>query len=115
MSSADGSPETSESDPSGALAVEDDSDIKPPKKYAVILHNDDYSTMDFVIEVLEGFFNKNRAEATAIMFKVHQEGRGVAGIYSHEIAETKASQVTQYARKKGFPLRCTYEPLDEEK
>ncbi len=107
--------ERTDSDPSGATVLEDESDLRPPRKYAVILHNDDYSTMDFVVEVLEKFFERNRVEATAIMFKVHQEGRGVAGVYPFEIAETKCSQVTQYARKKGFPLKCTWEPLDEEK
>ena len=86
-----------------------------PPKYAVILHNDDYTTMDFVIEVLRRYFSKTGEDATRIMLKIHQEGKGVAGIYSYEIAETKAKQVVDHAREKGFPLICTVEPSSEEK
>ncbi|HTL11844.1 MAG TPA: ATP-dependent Clp protease adapter ClpS [Bdellovibrionota bacterium] len=96
---------------SGAVAVETG---KPrtaePPKYAVILHNDDYTTMEFVIEVLQRFFHKSGEEASAIMLKVHHEGRGVAGVYTFEIAETKVAQVMQHSRSRGFPLRCTAEP-----
>ncbi len=86
--------------------------VKEPPEYAVILHNDDYTTMEFVVEVLERFFNKTGDEATRIMLKVHQTGRGVAGIYSYEIAETKAAQVVEYARSKGHPLLASAEPVD---
>jgi ATP-dependent Clp protease adaptor protein ClpS len=87
-------------------------ELKEPPKYAVILHNDDYTTMEFVIEVLQKFFRKSTEEATRITLQVHQTGKGVAGIYSHEIAETKVMQVTQYARSKGHPLKCTAEPVE---
>jgi ATP-dependent Clp protease adaptor protein ClpS len=81
-----------------------------PPKYAVLLLNDDYTTMEFVIEVLVRFFHKSSVEAHQIMLKVHKEGRGVAGIYSYEIAETKVSQVYSHAQSSGFPLRCAVEP-----
>lgn len=81
-----------------------------PPQYAVVLHNDDYTTMEFVIEVLVRFFRKNRDEAMTITLAVHQQGRGVAGIYSYEIAETKAAQVVELARTRGHPLQATTEP-----
>lgn len=85
--------------------------LAQPPKYAVILHNDDYTTMDFVIDVLMRFFNHNNEKATQIMFTVHKEGRGICGIYSAEIAETKVIQVQYYAEQNEFPLRCTMEKL----
>lgn len=92
------------------LAVDaEDPEVEEPGKFACILHNDDYSTMEFVLEVLERFFQKTHEQAMDIMLRVHNEGRGVAGIYSRDIAETKAHQVTQLARAKGFPLMCTVE------
>jgi ATP-dependent Clp protease adaptor protein ClpS len=98
----------SESESASDVAVESEE----PPKYAVVLHNDDYTTMEFVIEVLLRFFQKNQEQAINIMLRVHKEGRGVAGIYSFEIAETKASQVTQLAQTRGHPLLCTVEPID---
>jgi ATP-dependent Clp protease adaptor protein ClpS len=86
--------------------------LKKPRQFAVLLHNDDYTTMEFVVEVLLSFFHKTEAEAHQIMLKVLQEGKGVAGVYSVEIAETKAAQVVDAAQERGFPLRCTIEPLD---
>lgn len=83
----------------------------PPAKYQVVLHNDDYTTMDFVIEVLMRFFGHDSNKATQIMFAVHKEGKGVCGIYSAEIAETKVFQVTHYAQENQFPLKCTMEKL----
>lgn len=98
----------------GQVAVqEDESPLQEPPKYAVLLHNDNYTTMDFVIEVLERFFHKRKPEATRIMLEVHQKGKGVAGIYSLEIAETKVAQVTEYSRSNGFPLKATVEPLEQ--
>lgn len=81
-----------------------------PPKYAVWLHNDDYTTMEFVVEVLRKFFAKTEEDAARVMLKVHHEGKGVAGVYSFEIAETKASQVKDYAKSKGHPLLCSVEP-----
>ena len=94
------------------VAVEtDDPTDSGPTKWAVILHNDDYTTMEFVIEVLHRFFKKSEREAAEIMLKVHNEGRGVAGIFSREIAETKVVQVTDYAKANGHPLKCTAEEI----
>ncbi len=94
------------------LAVKDEEKVSIPKKYAVMLHNDDYTTMEFVIEVLQKFFKKTGAEAEQIMMKVHYEGRGVAGVYSREIAETKAHQTVEYARAHEFPLLATAEAIE---
>lgn len=96
------------------IALEDvkKPDLKEPRKYAVILHNDDYTTMEFVIEVLKRFFRKNEQEAMEITMRVHHAGSGLAGIYSYDIAETKVSQVTDHARDNGHPLKCTAEPAE---
>jgi ATP-dependent Clp protease adaptor protein ClpS len=95
----------------GDVAVQEaDPKLKEPQHYAVVLHNDDYTTMEFVTEVLQRYFHKTGDEAVQIMLKVHQQGKGVAGIYSYQIAETKVAQVHAYARAKGFPLKCTTEP-----
>jgi ATP-dependent Clp protease adaptor protein ClpS len=83
--------------------------LKEPALYQVILHNDDYTTMEFVVEVLETVFNKGPAEAHGIMMRVHIEGHGVAGIYPHEVAETKVDKVHEMARTNGFPLRASLE------
>lgn len=85
--------------------------LDEPAKFVVILLNDDYTTMEFVIEVLQKYFRKTTEEATEIMLQVHQQGKGVAGIYTHDIAETKAAQVNEHAKSRGFPLKCTVEPL----
>ena len=82
---------------------------KKPSMYNVLLLNDDYTPMEFVIEVLEKFFGKRQDEATQIMLHVHQKGIGVCGVYTYEIAETKAVQVTNYARKYEHPLQMQLE------
>ena len=82
---------------------------KKPSLYKVLLLNDDYTPMEFVIVVLERFFNKGRDEATRIMLHVHQKGVGVCGVYTFEIAETKVTQVMDFARKHQHPLQCTME------
>lgn len=82
---------------------------KEPPLYKVVLLNDDYSTMDFVIQVLETVFQKSPAEAYRIMMQVHMNGRGIAGIYPWEIAETKVQTVTRMAHEAGYPLRATTE------
>jgi ATP-dependent Clp protease adaptor protein ClpS len=82
---------------------------REPTLYQVVLLNDDYSTMDFVIHVLESIFQKSPAEAYRVMMQVHINGRGVAGVYPFEIAETKADKVAALAQEAGFPLRATIE------
>ena len=86
-----------------------ESETRPPRLYRVLLHNDDYTTMEFVIEVLEGVFAKSPAEAFRIMMHVHENGIGVCGAYPFEIAETKVALVHERARKHGFPLRASME------
>ncbi len=93
------------------VGVQDDvrQKVTKPPQYAVILHNDDYTSMEFVIEILQRFFQKSGQEAAQIMLRVHEQGQGVAGVYSFEIAETKAAQVESLARSRGFPLKCSIE------
>ncbi|OIR06609.1 ATP-dependent Clp protease adapter protein ClpS [mine drainage metagenome] len=78
--------------------------------FKVLLLNDDYTPMEFVVETIERFFNKSREQATQIMLKVHTEGKAVCGVYSLDIAETKMNQVITYARKMQHPLQCILEP-----
>jgi len=85
--------------------------IKPPGMFKVILFNDDYTTMEFVIEVLQRFFSINRERAQQIMLKVHNDGSAVCGIYTRDVAETKVAQVTEFAQQHGHPLRCTLEEI----
>jgi ATP-dependent Clp protease adaptor protein ClpS len=82
---------------------------KKPSMYKVLMLNDDYTPMEFVVDVLEHIFQKNRDEATKIMLHVHQKGVGVCGVYTYEIAETKVTQTVDYARKNQHPLQCTLE------
>lgn len=82
---------------------------KRPSLYKVLLLNDDYTPMEFVVHVLERFFNKGREDATRIMLHVHQKGVGICGIYTYEIAETKVAQVTNFSRQHQHPLQCTME------
>jgi ATP-dependent Clp protease adaptor protein ClpS len=82
---------------------------KKPSLYRVLLLNDDYTPMEFVVYVLERFFNKTREEATTIMLHVHQNGVGVCGIFTYEVAETKVAQVLDLARRSEHPLQCTME------
>jgi ATP-dependent Clp protease adaptor protein ClpS len=83
---------------------------KTPRLYRVLFHNDDYTTMEFVVDVLMRFFRKSATEAAQIMLQVHTLGVGVAGRYTREVAETKVAQVTEAAREEGFPLLLTMEP-----
>ncbi len=87
-------------------------DLREPQNYKVLLHNDDYTSMDFVVLVLMKVFRKNAEQATQIMLQVHEQGVGLCGIYTHEIAETKVRQTRMMAREAGFPLRCTLEEAD---
>jgi ATP-dependent Clp protease adaptor protein ClpS len=83
---------------------------KLPPMFKVILLNDDYTPMEFVVECIERFFNKSREQATQIMLQVHIEGMAVCGLYPQDIAETKMDQVVSYARKQQHPLQCVIEP-----
>ena len=104
-------PDDSDFDGDGGLAVAPAKPkLKRPSLYRVILLNDDYTPMEFVVEVLETFFTMNREQATQVMLAVHTQGKGVCGIYPQDIAETKASQVNQSARDNGHPLLCEVEP-----
>src|SRR5216117_4837 len=85
-------------------------ETKKPDLYKVLLLNDDYSTMDFVVEILESIFHKEPAEAFRIMMAVHTQGKGLCGVYPYEVAETKVSTIVELARGNGFPLRATMEP-----
>ncbi|MCO6429845.1 MAG: ATP-dependent Clp protease adapter ClpS [Deltaproteobacteria bacterium] len=82
---------------------------KEPKMYKVILLNDDFTSMDFVVSILETIFKKSPAEAVQIMLQVHNHGQGLCGVYAKQIAEAKVEQVHRRARSEGFPLRCTFE------
>ena len=97
----------------GELAVAERKKTARPRRYQVLLHNDDYTTMEFVVYVLMELFDKTSAEATQIMLHVHTKGKGVCGVYTRDIAETKVAQVTDAAREFGHPLRCTAEPADD--
>lgn len=85
---------------------------KPPTMYQVVLLNDDFTPMEFVVLVLQEFFNKDREAATSIMLKVHMEGRGICGVYPKDIAQTKVEHVMEAARVAGHPLQCICEPVE---
>jgi ATP-dependent Clp protease adaptor protein ClpS len=89
--------------------AKDKQEIKEPKLYRVILHNDDYTTMAFVIEVLISIFHKPMAEATRIMLDIHKKGKGTCGVYHYDIAATKVAQVHTLSNRREFPLKCSLE------
>jgi ATP-dependent Clp protease adaptor protein ClpS len=91
------------------IELNDELDLEEPKKYKVFLLNDDFSTMDFVIDVLVKVFRKSVDEASVIMLNIHNNGKEICGTYSYEIAGTKVAQVKAMAREKGFPLKATME------
>ena len=91
------------------VVTESEKKLKPPAMYKVLLHNDDYTTMEFVVHVLETVFHRTRAAATEIMLHVHRNGMGVAGVYPYEVAETKVAIVEAMARQHEFPLKCSLE------
>jgi ATP-dependent Clp protease adaptor protein ClpS len=108
--SGDSSNDDSVNDSTGiATITKPKSETKTPPLYRVIIMNDDFTPMDFVIHVLQKFFNKNIDEATQIMLQVHQKGSGLCGVFTYEIAETKVYHVNQYARLNRHPLKCTME------
>lgn len=99
-----------DSNTTGETLTKESTKTKEPPMFRVILLNDDYTSMEFVIAMLQNIFHKPAAEAQRIMLEVHQNGRGVAGIYTREIAETKIAIVNQLARREEFPLKCIMEP-----
>lgn len=109
MSGEDDEGNGSSHEPESGLMLKVRPKTQKPSMYKVLLLNDDFTPMDFVVHILEKFFNKNRQEATDIMMNVHRKGVGVCGIYTYEIAETKVTQVMDYARAHEQPLQCTME------
>ncbi len=95
----------------GDILEDEDEDVKEPDLFQVLLHNDHYTTMDFVVEVLRVVFHKSLLQATKIMFDVHRKGIGIVGTYTLDIARTKTEQVLRMAEKREFPLRCTFEKV----
>ncbi|MDB5872129.1 MAG: clpS [Ramlibacter sp.] len=85
---------------------------KPPQMYQVVMLNDDYTPMEFVVVVIQEFFNKDRETATQIMLKIHLDGKGICGVYSRDVAATKVDQVSEAARQAGHPLQCVSEPVE---
>ena len=84
--------------------------VKRPRRHKVLLHNDDFTPMEFVVDVLETLFHKSKAEATRVMLNVHRNGVGIAGVYAHEVAESKALRTIEVAREAGYPLMASTEP-----
>ncbi len=95
--------------PTTGVVVDTRPKTKKPSMYKVLMLNDDYTPMEFVVHVLERFFGKRREEATTIMLHVHRRGVGICGIFTYEVAETKVTHVADYARKNEHPLQCTLE------
>ena len=98
-----------ENDGETGVATKERTKTKRPSMYKVLLLNDDYTPMEFVIWVLEAIFNKDREDATRIMLHVHQNGVGICGVFTYEVAETKVAQVMELARRNQHPLQCTME------
>jgi ATP-dependent Clp protease adaptor protein ClpS len=99
---------------SGLAVLTSKPKLKRPSMYKVMLLNDDYTPMDFVVEILEVFFSMSREKATNVMLTVHIHGKAVCGIYTRDIAETKAAQVNQYARENQHPLLCEIEAVEDD-
>ncbi len=104
----------------GSGGIDEDVDVKvrpkstTPRRYKVIFHNDDYTTMEFVVLALIQFFHKSETEATYIMLTIHKKGIGVAGVFTRDVAETKVQKVTEFSRDNGMPLLVTAEPESDE-
>jgi ATP-dependent Clp protease adaptor protein ClpS len=98
-----------EEGPGTGVVVKAKTKTKKPSMYKVLMLNDDYTPMEFVVHIIERFFNKNRQEATRIMLHVHRRGVGICGVYTYEVAETKVTQVMDFARQHQHPLQCTLE------
>jgi ATP-dependent Clp protease adaptor protein ClpS len=102
-------PRPRDDDPDNGVVTKVRPKVKRPNLYRVLLLNDDYTPMEFVVHVLERFFNKNRDEATRIMLHVHHHGVGECGVFTYEVAETKVTQVMDFARRNQHPLQCVME------
>ncbi|UTF60318.1 ATP-dependent Clp protease adapter ClpS [Gilvimarinus sp. DA14] len=96
----------------GVAVQESPPQLKRPSMYKVVMHNDDYTPMEFVVHILEAFFGMDREKATHIMLTVHTQGKAVCGIYTRDVAETKAAQVNQFAKDNEHPLLCEIEVVD---
>jgi len=105
----------SRTDESTLTETRSDEKLEHPRMWRVLLHNDDYTTQDFVVWVLESIFHKPRGEAFAIMMSVHRSGMGVAGVYTHDVADTKVTTTKQLAEEHEFPLLVTMEPETEDR
>ena len=102
-----------ENDDSGTVVLERrPQKTKPPQMHQVVVLNDDYTPMEFVVMVIQEFFSKDRETATQIMLKIHLDGKGICGVFSKDVAATKVDQVTEAARKHGHPLQCVSEPME---
>lgn len=106
--------QTSHDDDSDVSVKSADPELKRPSLYRVVLLNDDYTPMEFVVHILEQFFAMYREKATQVMLAVHTQGKGVCGVYTKDIAETKAALVNDYSRENQHPLLCEVEELDDE-
>lgn len=107
-------PDSSDPDDEHGVGVVEKPRTKRPRRYQVVLHNDDYTTMEFVVDILVHFFHKNVAQAQHIMLHVHHKGFGVVDTFTRDVAETKADEVMKMAREAGHPLRCTAEPESQD-
>lgn len=94
------------------VAIKERTRTKKPPMYKVLLHNDDYTTKEFVVMILQSIFNLSEADATRVMLHVHNNGVGVAGVYTHEVAETKIAKTTRLAQSYEYPLQCSMEPSE---
>src|SRR6478736_837020 len=103
---------TTEYDGNSVVAERKTQKTKPPQMFQVVMLTDDYTPMDFVVVVIQEFFNKDREPATQIMLKIHLDGKGICGVYSRDVAATKVQQVQEAARQAGHPLQCLSEPAD---
>lgn len=104
-------PDLGADDGGSVVAERQTARVKPPQLYQVVMLNDDYTPMEFVVAVIQQFFYKDRETATQIMLKIHLDGKGVCGVYSRDVAATKVDQVQDAARQAGHPLQCLCEPV----
>jgi ATP-dependent Clp protease adaptor protein ClpS len=110
MSNKPGAKDGSDVERGVAIAEKTRKKLEKPKLYKVLLHNDDYTTMEFVVAILREVFHHNEVDATRIMLHVHQNGMGVAGVYTFEVAETRVRKTLAMAKEAQYPLMCTMEP-----